>query len=836
MKGLKRKLAMLLCFSMVFTMCMTFAPSKVSAADSNGNTVASRLGVNIEGLSDWSGANMFVDLMKTSRAWGLAGQPWVTGVKTDANGWPTEDAGVIVFCDQVDVDMGGTYKLSFDGSATIVTYEGIKIQNQVYSGGKTTADIVIPKNASQLFLTFNDTNKGVKNVKIIRPGYSEDQTFTDVFLKALDPFTTIRYMDFLNTNGQNSSDSAYYDATTIDWSDRKLPTDASQASSIGKKVGGAWEYVIELANLTHKDIWINVPYNVTNNYLTSLAQLLKAKLDSDINIYVEYSNEVWNWQFAQAQLNAYHSQSDPVANNYIKQYAKKVAETAVAFRNVYGSAAMNNKVRVVLAWQFGWSPADSQPREQLNYIRDNFEEPANLIYSYATAPYFSEPLPEDCTSISAIHEFMTKSSDKSVADKIKLVKMCNEFGLVGGMTAYEGGPHHQGQVDVNLSTRLAAHRDPAMKDVLLNELKKNWFDVGGGLFCYFGLTGRYGVYGCWGLAENISNLNTPKYNAILELQKMTDILPMPDLDAYLPPVTGPQGELLKNGDFSSGLNEWGYEKDALVSLSDNLGVNSSKCAKLVRNNTTSPYFDRIAQNSTELKANTEYTVTFKYKGGDAQLELAGNKLSMDNNTNKSSEFYANSGSEWNTATATFITKNESGTVDVRIMPGNTIGASVYIDNVSLTEKDPVLFTNGDFERGMESWGQETYSLNTIVNNQGVNNSKCASLVRDSASGSYFDRIAQNAENLKANTEYTISLKYRDNPVTIEISGDRASVDGNPVKSSETFSYSGTGWKTATVTLKTNANNPGTVGVRIMPAGEKGSVTYVDNVTVERILK
>ena len=44
----------------------------------------------------------------------------------------------------------------------------------------------------------------------------------------------------------------------------------------------------------------NVPVNATDDYITKLAQLFKANLSPDLSVYIEYSNEVWNGSFQQA--------------------------------------------------------------------------------------------------------------------------------------------------------------------------------------------------------------------------------------------------------------------------------------------------------------------------------------------------------------------------------------------------------------------------------------------------------------------------------------------------------------------------------------------------------
>ena len=496
------------------------------AENSNGSTLRSRLGVNIDGIADWSTSLTFVDAMKSSREWGNVNSPWVHDVIVDHNGWPTTDAGVIVMTGLSSLDISGVYKLSFKGAASttvVANSNNFTTTNYVYKDGVYTMDLTLQPYQSNLFISFKNTVGGVKDVKLIRPGYPavNPPTFTNEFVKALEPFSTIRFMNFLDTNNQNGLEpnvEPWYDIRPIEWANRKLATDSSQASNIGLKHGGAWEYVVELANLTGKDIWVNVPANPTKEYMTELAKLLNDNVREDVHIYVEYSNEVWNWGFSQAQLNAnYLAKNDPIANNYILQYAKAVAEMSNTFKSVFGDKAMNDRLRIVCAWQFGWSPADYQPREMLEYIKTYYGEPSSIIYTLAVAPYFYESKPEDSTSIQIVQDSMIDNSDKSVYSKRLLLNLAKSYNLAGGVTCYEGGPHHLGQVDTNLATRIAAHRDPAMKDIVVRDLKTNWFDIGGGLFMYFTLSGTPSKYGSWGLVETFSNLNTPKYNAILEM-------------------------------------------------------------------------------------------------------------------------------------------------------------------------------------------------------------------------------------------------------------------------------------------------------------------------------
>jgi len=78
--------------------------------------------------------------------------------------------------------MHGTYKLSFLGQALVsVELTSGHIANQTFDPvtNTTGADVVIDsQDKSKMQLVFQNTSGGVKNVKLIRPGYSAAETFT----------------------------------------------------------------------------------------------------------------------------------------------------------------------------------------------------------------------------------------------------------------------------------------------------------------------------------------------------------------------------------------------------------------------------------------------------------------------------------------------------------------------------------------------------------------------------------------------------------------------------------------------------------------------------------
>ena len=122
---------------------------------------------------------------------------------------------------------------------------------------------------------------------IYMPGYgaAPTQEFTNTYLQTLAPFSTLRFVEWNKT----------ISSTQVNWADR---AQAGTFSWNGPS-GVPYEDIIELANDTHKDAWINVPAGTTSDYINQLAQLVHTKLDPSLNVYVEYGNENWNNSFGE---------------------------------------------------------------------------------------------------------------------------------------------------------------------------------------------------------------------------------------------------------------------------------------------------------------------------------------------------------------------------------------------------------------------------------------------------------------------------------------------------------------------------------------------------------
>jgi hypothetical protein len=492
------------------------------------------LGGNIGAVMDWSLNNVFVDIFKQARRFTSlsTGQP----ARTDSNGWPTEDFQAIIQSGSRNTAKvyNGTYKLSFTGRANVSTActPGGSVSNLVYnaSTNTTTADVTVNASNSDhnwyFILDFSNTNGGVKNITLIRPGYAANTTqiFTNQFLSELAPFSVLRTMDFTRTNGN----------TQINWGDRAKVTDATQSTARGV----AWEYVIDLANVTGKDIWINIPQGATDNYVQQLATLIKSNLNPDRVVYVEYSNEVWNRKFSQshanldaavAQVEAGMASGTPSTLCYpgetaknpdgtwasqwtwsYRRTAQRLVQISNDFAAVYGQSAINNQIRPVLASQMD-NP--SILRTGLEYIQKVYGAPNQYIYAVAGAPYFSlgKVDPRTYLTTTQVLNRLRASMNRETARYAAYNDLGTYYGL--RTMAYEGGPSTFGPH--NITAKKNASLSATMKSIVTQYLD-NWFSQGGGLFNWYtaGTTYYDTRFGTWGLTNDITNLNTPKYQGV----------------------------------------------------------------------------------------------------------------------------------------------------------------------------------------------------------------------------------------------------------------------------------------------------------------------------------
>jgi hypothetical protein len=526
------------------------ATATCNAVNVNSSALtSSKVGVNLNWINDWFDRQMmFVDVIKNARSFASVDKPHDPAsypVPVDSAGWPTTDFGVYILSNPADPlnrplaqtfpSMFGTYSLSFVGQANVRGSGCCKIENLNYNAvtNTTTAKVVVGPSDEHVALIFENTNGGVKNLQLLRPGYplGTTQVFTTQFLNAIAPFSTLRFMDPLQTNNN----------PITSWSQRTLPTKPQQSGPEGL----AWEYVIQLANTTGKDIWINIPTSVdltdtsANNYVTRLAQLMKATLNPNVHVYVEYSNELWNYftfyhpaDNYSAAVEEVSSGKDPTLaydgdkNPYMWAARRVVHQTiriSQLFRAVYGDAAMNNIIRPVYATQF---VQPTMAMDGLLYLKKNFGSPNQFLYAVAGAPYiqFGHAY-SDLTSLfdslrAGMPEIMSLFPGQTyngnvVYSGISLKALADYYGLKS--LTYEGGPDlaYGDYAGHDFVLKELALNDDRVGEVIRDEIS-NWLGCKNDLFMFYSFATT--PSDPWGLYQDLT-IPTAKSRAINALMQ-----------------------------------------------------------------------------------------------------------------------------------------------------------------------------------------------------------------------------------------------------------------------------------------------------------------------------
>ena len=122
--------------------------------------------------------------------------------------------------------------------------------------------------------------------------------FSTPFLKSLQPFSTIRFVDWNNV----------INSGITSWQQVTPPTSflTTGLTSV------PYQDMIELCNEAQKDMWVNIPALATPAFAQSLAQLVYANLDPNLNVYLEYSDETWASNWAEYQQVYKAAQSNPL--------------------------------------------------------------------------------------------------------------------------------------------------------------------------------------------------------------------------------------------------------------------------------------------------------------------------------------------------------------------------------------------------------------------------------------------------------------------------------------------------------------------------------------------
>ena len=512
------------------------------------------VGNNLSQVDDWDiGSWPFVDVFKNAGPWITYNDNdhywdvWDTGfgpmIPVDTNGWPTQvpfsvtnsDTPQIVHTAIGTLTEPGTYNFIYEGSGDLHVWfvpgaTGDALTNgHAYltaTGGVQSFSFTTTNRTSALVeIHRSAANDYLRNFHLVLTNFLstyQTQPFHPLFLQRLQPFQCVRFIEWARADEQ-------WDLTTTNartsWTNRTTPSYYTQAADAGV----ALEYMVQLCNTLQRDAWICIPHAADDDYIRQAARLLRDNLSPNLRIYVEYSNETWNFSFTQEQYVQAMGVSlnlDPAPYTAGQMFvAMRCAQIWDIFQQVFGSASRSRLVKVMATWC--GSPWTTQTR--LAAMLDTNLNPTGVLPdALAIAPYFGTMFtPSDLppnAPYPTVDDILTNLSVQGIADQkaqvIAQKAIADAYALP--LICYEGGQIFVGiygaENDTNLTAIVtAANRDPRMFDrytEYLNMLKAQ----GVALVNNLAYCGNWSKYGCWGALEyqDQPTNSAPKYEALVE--------------------------------------------------------------------------------------------------------------------------------------------------------------------------------------------------------------------------------------------------------------------------------------------------------------------------------
>ena len=361
-------------------------PSPALAQPIASDSCKLRIGTNLSGPSDWGSEWPFVNIMKYGRTWITHNTVWVSGgqnpwdtglldhIQFDANGYPLSlpadvpgaeapQAVRAIWANTRALPLG-RYVLLYDGEGDLSVWGDAALASS--APGRLEFELSHQSNIFTISILRSVEGDHVRNMRVLMPGTEatyETAPFSAAWLEKLAPFKVLRFMDWGRTNN----------SAMRHWHQRTQHSDYTWT----EKSGVPYEQWIALCNLKKADAWVCVPHAADEDYIRQLAQLFRDELHPDGKIYVEWSNETWNWIFSQAQ---YGLDSLGQSLPWPERMGPRIARVMELWTEVF--AGQEHRLVRVLASQHAWWDLGERTFAQIQAMGQ-----AHLIDAISPAAY-----------------------------------------------------------------------------------------------------------------------------------------------------------------------------------------------------------------------------------------------------------------------------------------------------------------------------------------------------------------------------------------------------------------------------------------------------------------
>ncbi|HPE60566.1 MAG TPA: hypothetical protein PLB10_09530 [Thiolinea sp.] len=491
----------------------------------------------------WFDASVpFVDLFKTSEPFRDNRELTRGNVQYDADGWVTrlnggQAGGYFVRWLPTGALPQGNYTVRYDGSGKLAyTESATLVSSQPGRDVITLRPNADNEISAALIIQQSDPANPLRNIRITLPGgicqgnpfqrvnsaaqcggkpfldfenYAEQVRFNPDYLNFMRQFRTLRFMGMSGITRNERQ---------VSWTRRANLQEATWSGGYGER-GIPVEVMVDLANRLNANAWFNIPHLADQDYIQQFARYVARNLRPNLKAYIEYSNEMWNTAFSQAQYAQREGYRDQLDADPLLAGLKFYSFRSLQVFRTWDQAFQGNRQRLVRVLS-GWAgnPATTAPiLTGSNVYRETD--------AFAIAPYFyaSQEALMQVRSVDDVFRLINDPQQHySVDNTLNIVNKHAEIlkPYKIPLVAYEGGQHlvHYGTQSKRQHPNpilAAANRDPRMEQAYIR-LLQGFRQAGGTLFMAFSSPRINGHYGFWGIKEYLNEppAQTPKYRAL----------------------------------------------------------------------------------------------------------------------------------------------------------------------------------------------------------------------------------------------------------------------------------------------------------------------------------
>jgi chitodextrinase len=476
-----------------------------TTADTSGK---GRLGINVAPVSDYATEFIWVDIIRYMR-YERTPQS-IPASQFDTNGYPLS----LSSGQRVDLGFGagtggiwpaGDYHIFYEGEGTITGRTPNESNRRVIAPGHEVWTVSNNRNTWFGFsITATNAANHLRNLHIIMPGFEntwQTQPIHPTFIAHWQNMEALRFMDLAQVNN----------SPIVNWSQSPSRNHITQTGFGSSVVGVSPELLVELGNLMNKDIWVCMPHLASDDFVRQYATLVRNNLNPNLKVYVEYSNECWNYMFDQTNYCAAQGRIMFNTGGPLEYYTYRSSQVLSIWEEVWGSS--KDRVLNVLAHQ-NVNPFWSE--QMLQWMKQpQFNPSGTPVEVLSVAPYFYGS--ESCTTLDCMFNSIQNTGIPEQLNFMRQNKVLADKYNVQ-LIPYEGGQHLWSGNSAVQALYIQANRDPRMRD-MYNQYFTGWKTISGNsLFFYYNSIMPAGQFGSWGALERQDQdpYTAYKYLALLD--------------------------------------------------------------------------------------------------------------------------------------------------------------------------------------------------------------------------------------------------------------------------------------------------------------------------------